>query len=115
MQSQMELVQGRNKNFIPIVASSVLIVSLVAGVGVYAYQKSVNNRQTADLQSQITMLHQQVSALKNASPTTSPTAQPVIASTPIITPDPTISWKTGKSAIVNLAFKYPAEASYSET
>ena len=58
-----------SKNLVPIIVCSVLVSALVAVGGAYAYQRRQNDKQTADLRSQITTLQQHVSVLKTPTPT----------------------------------------------
>lgn len=105
--------QTAGNKLVPIVTSSALIAALVAGGGVYAYEKSQRDTAQANLQSQIDSLKMQVATKASSSPiaTASPlaTATPSATSSPSATADPTAGWKTYTEQSAGITFKYPSD------
>lgn len=85
-----DIPQPNNTAFI--VVLSVIIAALLAGGGVYAYQKNQSNKTQSDLQSQIDTLKTQVDAAKTSVAT--PMPSPIAAVQPTSTPDSTGQTKT---------------------
>lgn len=88
----------------------VILVTLISSTTAYYVGNSRNEDVKKDLQSQIDSMKAEVASIKSqniaiTTPTPSPTA----------TPDVTANWKTLKSEIINLSFKYPTDSSYAES
>lgn len=102
--------------------SGVLIAALVAGGGVYAYQKQQNDGKVADLQAQIDTLSAEVKVAKatpttTATPVATATPAAVATSTPVATATPTATpalvstaqWKTIQNSKYKYSVKYPLD------
>lgn len=86
-------------NFVPIIVGSALIAALMAGGGVYAYEKNQNDTKQADLQSQINALSNKVVTSQTTS-TPTPKAAVQVSATPFqqTTPSPTSTQTVDQSA-----------------
>ncbi len=85
-----------------IILTSVVLSALVVGGSVYAYQKSVQNKQSQELQSQIDSLTQQVQTTKVSSSTPAPSA--ATSPTPTSQVSDTAAYSNSK---YNFSFSYP--------
>ena len=105
--------QSTDIKLVPIVVSGVLVAELIAGGGVYAYQKSQNDKQEASLHSQIDILNSQLISSKQVGESATPgvTVSPIATVTPILqpsaAPDATANWQTYNNSSIGLSFKYP--------
>lgn len=91
----------------------VILVALISGGGIYAWQANKSTSEKAQLQSQITSLQSQLNQQKTTPATTPTTTTP----TTTTTTDETADWKTYTNEKYGYSFKYPKGwivASYSK-
>ena len=91
---------------VPAIVASVLIAGLVAGGGVYTYERTKQTKANDELQAQINTLKNQV-AVQQATSTPSPTPPAQATATPVV--DKYADWHTYENAAHGYSIKYPSD------
>lgn len=93
-----------NSRILVVVVISVLLTALAAGLVVYFWQRSANEKAISSLEQKISSLEEQVSPMKEVETAPQPTSSPALSPTPIT--DPTANWKTYKNEKYGYSIKY---------
>lgn len=94
-----------NSRLLVVVVIGVLLTALAAGLVVYFWQKSANEKVVSNLEQKVTSLEKQVSMMQKIEITPEPTSLPVPSLTP--TTEPTANWKTYINSEYSFTVKYP--------
>jgi outer membrane murein-binding lipoprotein Lpp len=100
----------KSNRIVPAVTAAVLVSALVAGSGVYAYQRRQADSQKNDLQAQIDTLKNQVEESKAVMATSTPLPTAMASATPTSSPasDATANWKTYRNNELGFTIKHPS-------
>jgi len=96
---------GSNKSLPLVVILSVLLTTMVVGLAVYLWQKSVNDKAISSLEQKIIFLEEQISAIDRAGTAPQPTSLPELSPTPTI--EPIANLKTYSNGKYGFSFAYP--------